>query len=621
MHAITHRARVGVGIGLALSLALLMFGFAARPVKADIDPVGCSSTGGSISLTTYRADGTTPVGGGTVTDSEVIKYKATLGALPSPVCAYQGGAWTLTTPDGVVHTITPSGGIPRIGGTGVASLNSALISYTVTHANEVVDSTRHIDASTSYGGGFSHKNLTDNLAGPTLGTSEQTVVTHTPTVTTNIHNAQHVATTSAPVGSSVHDNAAVTFTGGPTPTGNVAFNLYTNSECTGATTTQVVALVAGTAESNTTTVPSTGMSYKAYYQGDGNYSPAMGVCEPLVASKLIPTVTTDIHDVTHTIVTSVVTGTTVHDKATVSGSGPTPTGTVDFTWYTNNTCTPAGVAAGTGIALVSGVAHPSSSEGPLAVGAYSFKAHYSGDSTYLAGDAACEPLAVTKATPSISTTPSAGGTVGTVLNDTATLTGGSSPTGSVTFKLFPPSDTSCTGAPVYTNTDTASPYATTGGYTSLVAGTYHWTADYAGDTNNNAVSSGCSAEPVVITQPAALQYCSPGYWKNHIGWVGYSKTQLFSSVFEPVTILWSATGKPMPITNATLQQGLEANGGGINQLVRATVNALLNTSAGLNTGWTTSGIIAAFDAAVPGTDTQYSALAAQFTAPENCPLN
>lgn len=201
------------------------------------------------------------------------------------------------------------------------------------------------------------------------------------------------------------------------------------------------------------------------------------------------------------------------------------------------------------------------------------------------------------------------------------MTGGFNPAGNVTFKLFQPSDNLCAGPEVFSQIDPAAAYTTGPGYTSLVAGTYRWTADYAGDLNNNPVSSGCQAEQVIITQPV-LQYCSPGYWKNHPGsWVTYAPSNLFSVVFEPVTILWSSKGKPLPITNATLQQGLEANGGGLNMLVRATINALLNTSAGLFTGLTTTGIINAFNATVPGTDAQYQALAATFTAPENCPLN
>ena len=115
-------------------------------------------------------------------------------------------------------------------------------------------------------------------------------------------------------------------------------------------------------------------------------------------------------------------------------------------------------------------------------------------------------------TPSISTTPSASiGTVGNTLNDTASLTGGSSPTGSVTFKLYPPSDATCSLTPIYTETDSTAPYATTTGFISNVAGTWHWTSDYSGDANNSPASSGCSAEPVTINlaSPTITTTASP----------------------------------------------------------------------------------------------------------------
>src|SRR5438876_5611718 len=67
-------------------------------------------------------------------------------------------------------------------------------------------------------------------------------------------------------------------------------------------------------------------------------------------------------------------GTTVHDRATVSGTGPTPTGTVNFTFYTSLDCSTGGVTQ-SNVTLTAGIAD-SSAHGPLATGSYSFKAHY-----------------------------------------------------------------------------------------------------------------------------------------------------------------------------------------------------------------------------------------------------
>ncbi|MCH8092559.1 MAG: type III pantothenate kinase [Proteobacteria bacterium] len=116
--------------------------------------------------------------------------------------------------------------------------------------------------------------------------------------------------------------------------------------------------------------------------------------EPLVVG-LTPTVTTETHDAAEAVVTSVLIGITVHDKATVTGTGPTPTGSVGFTFYANGTCTPVGSPTGSVLLDGFGVAHPSDSETPLAAGSYSFRALYNGDGNYLSAWSACEPLTVT----------------------------------------------------------------------------------------------------------------------------------------------------------------------------------------------------------------------------------
>ncbi len=92
----TSSLRAATATATAVAVTALLI---ATPVFADIDPLGCSSTGGAIGITAYRFDGTTPIGGGTVTDGESIKYKATLFAIADPTfCAFQGGTWTLVTP-------------------------------------------------------------------------------------------------------------------------------------------------------------------------------------------------------------------------------------------------------------------------------------------------------------------------------------------------------------------------------------------------------------------------------------------------------------------------------------------------------------------------------------------
>ncbi len=114
--------------------------------------------------------------------------------------------------------------------------------------------------------------------------------------------------------------------------------------------------------------------------------------------------------------------------------------------------------------------------------------------------AGSEPEVVSKANPTISTT--AGGTIvvgsGAKLTDSATLSGGASPTGTLTFTLTSP------GGPVVdTETVTvngAGTYTTPNGYLPSAVGTYQWSASYSGDANNNGVASAPGSEPETVVQ-------------------------------------------------------------------------------------------------------------------------
>jgi hypothetical protein len=104
---------------------------------------------------------------------------------------------------------------------------------------------------------------------------------------------------------------------------------------------------------------------------------------------------------------------------------------------------------------------------------------------------------VVKATPSITTQASAGGTVGAVTaTDTATVSG-FNPSGTVTFRLF--SDSSCTNQVFTSVVPVTGGTATSESFAPQVAGTYYWTAAYGGDTSNNPVLSGCGAPNESVT--------------------------------------------------------------------------------------------------------------------------
>ena len=102
---------------------------------------------------------------------------------------------------------------------------------------------------------------------------------------------------------------------------------------------------------------------------------------------------------------------------------------------------------------------------------------------------------------------------GTTLQDSATLSGtsGLDGTGSVTFTLYGPGDTTCTTAldtETVAGVTTNGPFSTTSGYVATTAGTYNWVATFSGDTGNQPGTTGCGAEPVQV-QPAPRSEITP----------------------------------------------------------------------------------------------------------------
>lgn len=108
-----------------------------------------------------------------------------------------------------------------------------------------------------------------------------------------------------------------------------------------------------------------------------------------------------------------------------------------------------------------------------------------------------EPEGIDVATapaPSLTTNASPTIALGASTHDTATLSGGTSPTGSLIFKLFGPSDPTCSAAPAYTSplsTVTGNGTYTSPSFTPTAVGTYSWVVLYSGDTNNASVSTAC----------------------------------------------------------------------------------------------------------------------------------
>jgi Bacterial Ig-like domain (group 3) len=392
----------------------------------------------------------------------------------------------------------------------------------------------------------------------------------TTSVTTQVNMAgtTTAVTSPIPLGTSVYDTAAITHAHAITPTGTVTYLFYSNGDCTGdGTGAGTVTLDEnGTVPNSDTQGPLAAGSYsfQAAYSGDADFVGSTSPCEPFTISMGTPTTATVIMNAAgNTPVTGPLpAGSSVFDTATVSGvTGVTPTGTLTYTLFTNGNCTPPGGPPATVTLNANGTVPNSGTHGPLAAGSYSFQALYGGDANYTGSTSACEPLTIAQVTPTIATTPSAGGEDGTSITDTATVSGGFNPTGDVTFDLFAPGDTTCTGTPVFTSTNPLTAgSATSDPFPTVVVGTYEWVATYSGDANNTGVPSLCGDESVIIGQATT----SLATQVNMAGTTTAvtSPIPLGSSVYDTATITHAHTITPTGTVTYTLYGTGDCTGSG-----------------------------------------------------------
>ena len=95
-------------------------------------------------------------------------------------------------------------------------------------------------------------------------------------------------------------------------------------------------------------------------------------------------------------------------------------------------------------------------------------------------------------------------TLGAPIADTATLAGGASPTGTITFELFGPGDAAC-ATPIASSTATVTGNGSysSAPHTTSAAGTYRWIARYGGDAANAPVATDCAAAGQAVSVTAA----------------------------------------------------------------------------------------------------------------------
>jgi hypothetical protein len=235
---------------------------------------------------------------------------------------------------------------------------------------------------------------------------------------------------------------------------------------------------------------------------------------------------------------------TIQDSATLT-NGDNPSGTNTFNLYGPDDSNCSGPAVFTDTKAVNGNGSYQSAAFSLTQpGTYRWVVHYSGDNfNEAAGPTACrddtETVVVNKASPTLSSTTSGPTGLRRIavgprrrhrfriervhlvratqsIIDTANLSGGVAPTGTITFRLYGPNNSTCSGDPIFTSHVTANGNRSYNSdpFTPLHAGTYRWTVEYSGDSLNHGAGPtdcGIASETFVVNpaRPTLVTVASP----------------------------------------------------------------------------------------------------------------
>ena len=340
-------------------------------------------------------------------------------------------------------------------------------------------------------------------ASPCSSTSNEEL-TVTPEQQTTITTSLSAASVST--GTPVYDTA--TLSGATASAGGaVSYRYYSDSSCTqNRVKAGTFAVVNGVLPGSKKVAFASAGSYywQALYSGDDTNSFSLSPCTPTSNEELTVTAagtrqTTSV--TTKLSASSIEVGGQAYDTATLVGATAAASGTVTYSYYTDNACSLAPVRSGT-VVVSKGVVPNSKPVTFPAVGTFYWQASYSGDSANAPALSPCSPgndeqlsvgagparNAVTITTLLSASTIHAGESV----YDTASL-GGQTATagGSVSYSYY--TDAACTqnqakGGTVPV-TNGAVPNSKT--VTFPTAGTFYWQAVYSGDAANQPAWSSC----------------------------------------------------------------------------------------------------------------------------------
>jgi len=299
-----------------------------------------------------------------------------------------------------------------------------------------------------------------NHAGVTTSSVSVTVGQITPVVSLSS------STSSASFGSALTLTASVS--SAASPGGSVIFK-------DGTTTLGSAAISGGTASLTVASLGQGGHTITAVYGGDANNLSATSASVLVTITQVATGVTLGVSAASASY------GATLTLTASISG-GNAPGGTVTFMDGASNLGSVTVSSAGASLNIAS-----------LAVGTHGLTAIYSGDTNNVAATSAVASVTIVKLAPAVSLAASASSvSANTALTFTATLSGGSTPSGTITFKDGATSlgSVSISGAGASLT------------ISSLAVGSHSITATYNGDANNSAQNSGVVMIAVAAITPA-----------------------------------------------------------------------------------------------------------------------
>jgi uncharacterized repeat protein (TIGR01451 family) len=378
----------------------------------------------------------------------------------------------------------------------------------------------------------------NNAAPPDVTDEAFTVGKASPTLTTAI-----LQPTAAVAAGNVTVQDRATIVGGFSPTGMLTFALdnSTNQPIAG-TSFSITVTGDGNYDTPAAIVSLAGGTYHwvVLFSGDANNAAPPAVTNETFTVNFVPALTTTIQQPTAAVTAGNV---TVQDQATLSGGSLyTGAGTLSFVLEDAANTAVAGTSFSTAVSANGDFDTPATAVS-LAVGTYHWVVSFSGDANNAAPPAVTdEAFTVGKASPTLTTAilqPTAAVAAGNVtVQDRATIAGGFSPTGTLTFALESSANQVIPGTSFSTTVSGDGDYDTTPAIVSLGAGTYHWVVSYRGDANNNA--------PPAVT--------------NETFTVGKASPTLTTTILQPTAAV--TAGNVMVQDRATLSGGSLYTGAG-----------------------------------------------------------